>query len=311
MNDNEKLELLWKHFRNVTPTNNVKSPHNEALLRRDPIFQKDFWTDSDRIPMPAPSVVIPDGNELWFEIIRPYKGTNAIQLVADPTSATAFHAMDDYSLGLIEENRLRNWVPGSLDRSYTVRVYAGNPASIAGDAVRLYPSALTYEWEFDYATGVLYFLNEVPPVAEQNGIWIEAWTYIGEIGREGLQGGAANTSKIRTYTFTTTPIIPNGFLDFTFPTGGKCILVEAKVTSPCTLECHSVADRSDTNPYRFKAITDHLVDDGSYVSAGQRYYGERFVPLINMEDTTSDLTYWRIINDDTAPRVITIIVQVA
>ncbi|MNK83516.1 hypothetical protein D3C87_1033310 [compost metagenome] len=69
--------------------------------------------------------------------------------------------------------------------------------------------------------------------------------------------------------------------------------------------------RTDTNPYRFKAVNTHLVDDGSYTVAGMRYYGERFVQLINMEDTTSSNTYWRVYNDDNSPRVITVIVSVA
>jgi hypothetical protein len=167
------------------------------------------------------------------------------------------------------------------------------------------------EWEFDYKTGILYFPNGTPLFVQQSGIWIEGWTYIGEIGRERSDSGATNTSKIRTLTFVTPLLAAGATHDFTFSTGGKCTLVEAKVDTVSTLECHSVSTRDDTNPYRFKAIGTHLVDDGSYTVTGTRYYGERFVPLINMEDTTSDVTYWRVTNDSATSTLITVIVQVA
>lgn len=312
IDSNEKLDLLWKHHRGVSPTSNEKAAHNESILSADPIFQQNFWTDSDRIPTPAPSVVIPSGNELWYDVITPRKAAQAIQMIVDPTTdSTAFHAMTDPLSGIVEENRIRHWVPSSFHRSYTITVWAGKPGDVTSIPQRLSAVAEGYEWEFDYSTGVLYFPNGIPAIAKQNGIWIEGWVYIGEIGRGSSNSGASNTSKIRTFTFTTSLLAVGAFADFTFATGGKCTLVEAKVTSTSTLECHAVSSRNDTNPYRFKAVSNHLVDDGSYMVAGMRYYGERFVQLINMQDTTSSDTYWRIYNDDAAPRIITVIVSVA
>jgi hypothetical protein len=53
------------------------------------------------------------------------------------------------------------------------------------------------------------------------------------------------------------------------------------------------------------------VDDGSYVIGGTRYFGERFVQLINMEDTTSSETYWRLTNNSATTQTITVIIRVA
>jgi len=307
--NNDKLDLLWKRYRGVTPTSQDKAAHNEALLSNPPTFQQNFWTDSDVIPSPAPVTATVTGTEVWASVISPRKGETAVQLVKDLTvDLTAFHAMTNPNTGVIEENRIRNWVPPVIDRSYTISVYAGQPGN-AG-TVKLSPVAENYEWEFDYSTGVLFFPNGTPPVAIQNGIWIEGWLYTGEIGRSVSGGGPTNTAKIRTLTYTTAQLSVGKSIDFVFETGGKCVLVEAKVSAPSILECHSVKTRTDTNPYRFVATASHLVDDGSFTLAGMRYYGERFVNLINMDDTTSPNTYWKITNTGTTPTSITIIIQV-
>lgn len=309
---NDKLDLLWKRYRGVSPTSNTKAAHNEAVTSVQPTFQQNFWTDSDRIPLPAPDTSTVTGNELWATIVEPKKAANAVQLVVDQTAnLTAYHAMSNPATGVVEANRIRNWVPPVVDRSYSIRVWAGKPGDATVNPQRMSPVAEGFEWEFDYATGVLFFPNEVPPLAKQNGIWIEGWVYIGELGRSGNSASNANTSKIRTLTFTTGSLGPGTSVDFTLETGGKCILVEAKVSGPSTLECHAVSSRTDTNPYRFVAINAHLIDDGSYVINGNRFFGERFVPLINMEDTTSTVTYWRVQNNLTTNQVITVIVKVA
>lgn len=312
-NDHQKLDVLWKQHRGVAPTSSTKSAHNEPFASSAPIFQKNIWTDSDRIPAIAPLDTAVDGNEIWSDVIAPHKGETAIQMGAEPTADfTAWHAMEDPQGTLTPSNYITHFVPDTFHRSYTVTVWAGNPTQISPAAQRLSAVAEGFEWVFDYTSGILYFPNKVPPIAKQNGIWIEGWTYIGSFGREDdSAGGGNNTSKIKTFTFTTALLPPAGFADFTFPTGGKCILVEAKVSSEATLECHGTSQRIDTNPYRFKSILTHLVDDGSYIVGGNRYYGERFVPLINMDDTTSDVTFWRVYNDGANPTVITVIVKVA
>lgn len=306
----DKIDLLWKRYKGVTPTSSTKSAQNESLVSVQPTFQQNFWTDSDRIPVPAPAVTTPIGNELWFGIIDSRRGANTVEMVADPTTEmTAFHAMSNPTTGILEENRIRNWVPPTIHPTYSISVFAGNPNGPQG-SVRLTQLAENQEWEFDYTTGVLFFPNGVPEIAKQSGIWIEGWVYTGEIGRSG-QAGNSNTSKIRTLTFTSGLMAPGSTVDFTLPTGGKCTLVEAKVTVESMLECHSVSSRSDTNPYRFIAVPSHLVDDGSYVIGGTRYFGERFVQLINMEDTTSSDTYWRLTNNSATTQTITVIIRVA
>lgn len=311
LNADNKLDLLWKKYKGVSPTSDFKEPHNEQFLSNPPGFQQNFWTDSDRLPIPAPNVISPTGNELWYDVIQPRININSVRMVPDPTSNSAWVAVSAFNSGITDANRLTNWVPDYFNRTYSIRVWAGNPGSANFAPVRLYPNTTNEEWVFDYTTGVLYFVNNVPNIAVQQGIWIEGWLYTGEIGRSNQNSGASNTSKIRTLTFTTGILDPNAFADFTLQTGGKAVLVEAKVDTLATLECHATSSRTDTNPYRFISIASHLVDDGSYVVSGNRFYGERFINLINMQDTTSDVTYWRVYNNNVSPSIITVIVKVA
>jgi len=313
LNHENKVDLLWKKHKGVASTASNKEHSNERYRSSTPIFQRDFWADSDLIPRTAPSASTVTGNELWAEVIAPRRRASAVQMLPDTASSnTAWVAVRFLQNGLDESNIIRNWVPDTFDRSYTITVWAGNPYANTGDApVRLTPTITDREWEFDYSSGVLVFPNGIPPIAIQRGIWIEGWTYIGAIGRETDESGAANGSKIRTFTFTTAQIADGASVDFTFPTGGKCTLVEAKTSVPATLECHAISSRTDSNPYRFISIQSHLVDDGSYIVGGQRYYGERFIQLINMQDTTSDVTYWRVYNNSGVPSTVSVIVKVA
>lgn len=313
VSNNQKLDVLWKRYSGVTSTSGTKAPHNEAITTATPIFQKNFWTDSDRIPVPAPDDHVLDGDEIWADVVRPHFAETALPTIADvTTNNSAWQVVKSTTDANVDGNNQTNFVPDTFHRSYTIRVWAGDPNDSLIASQQLNPFVEDYEWIFDYTTGILYFPNKVPPVAVQNGIWVEGWTYTGSVGREGDSGGSAtNTSKIKTFTFTTGLLMPTQSASFVFQTGGKCILVEAKLSSEGTLECHAVSTRDDTNPYRFKSLPTHLVDDGSYVIGGTRYYGERFVPLINMEDTTSDVTYWKVVNTSATPTVYTIVVKVA
>lgn len=314
INQDQKVDLLWKHHKGVSPTAPNKEAANERFRSSTPVFQRDFWGQSNLIPTPAPTANIATGNELWADIISPNRRASSVQLVQDLTSdGTAWVAVRFPQNGIVDSNRIRNWVPETFHRTYTIAVWAGNPFANTSDgpAIRLTSDLAGQEWEFDYSSGVLYFPNGLPAIARQRGLWIEGWTYIGQIGTETDESSQANGSKIRTFTFTSAPLADGTYVDFTFATGGKCTLVEAKTSVPSTLECFATQTRSDTNPYRFKSIASHLIDDGSYVVGGQRYYGERFITLVNMQDTTSDVTYWRITNNAGSLTAVTVIVRVA
>lgn len=309
--DSSKLEYLWKIHHRVSPTSSNKDVHNEHITRYEPIFQHQIWTDSNLIPSPPPNVTLAVGNEIWYSIIQPYKSENAVQLLPDPTSGgKAWVAVKNPSLPITDDNVIKNWVPPLFHPQYAITVWSGNPNFSADPTVRRVSQfEASREFEFDYVSGVLHFFDKVPENAKVNGIWIEGWVYVGGFG--GGEGQTVPTSNIRTITYTTPSIPSGGRHDFELDTGGIFTLAEAILSVPGILECHSRSTRTDSNPYRFRAVDGYLIDDGSYTVDGQRFYGEKFITLMNSEDPDSTKTYWRVFNDTPDTKQYSIVVRVA
>lgn len=109
------------------------------------------------------------------------------------------------------------------------------------------------------------------------------------------------TTQVRK-TFTLTyaePLAPSGQLDFEVPTGFTADVLRLFVNLPnLTVECHSTAERTDANPYRFISYVGHLEDDGSTLMDDDTVrLGRRFARVANLETEPVPQTYWRIINN--------------
>ena len=89
----------------------------------------------------------------------------------------------------------------------------------------------------------------------------------------------------------------DSILEFTIPTGPDFFIYGVTVSSPLTLECHQTSLYNDTNPYKFIAIDNQLIDDGTYTTSGTKYYGPRYIFLQNIEDRTSNNSYWKLTNN--------------
>ena len=306
LNDEQKIDILWKKSKNVTSTGINKQPYNEKYAANSPIMQRQIWSNSENIPTIAPGDDVPNPNAFWSRIMFPFKGENSGALVRDPNSSNAWIAVKEPNIGISDNNRITNWIPDTLHKSYTVKVWTANPIVSSIDLEQLLPYEMSYEWEFDYGSGILYFPNETPPL-DSDVLYIEGWQYIGTFG--GGTGTGGNQRKV-TLTYSTPALDVDASSEFTLATGGSCILIETLVDAPCEVECSAFEEYNDTNPYRFIATESQLFDDGSYVIGGQRYYGERFINLVNLTDPTLDYTYWKITNTGAPGQVITINVQV-
>ncbi|ASV44746.1 hypothetical protein FDI40_gp324 [Agrobacterium phage Atu_ph07] len=306
LNNEQKIDILWKKSKNVTSTGTSKQSYNERYASNSPIMQRQIWSNSDNIPLVAPSDEFPNPNAYWSRIMFPFKGENAGVLVRDPNSPNAWIALREPNIGITDNNRITNWIPETLHRSYTVKVWTANPTISTIDIEQLLPYEQNYEWEFDYGSGILYFPNQTPSL-DSDVLYIEGWQYTGSFG--GGSGTGSSQQKI-TLSYSTPALDVDESYEFTLATGGSCILIETLVNAPCAVECSAFESYDDTNPYRFVAVESQLFDDGSYVIGGQRYYGERFINLVNLTDPSADHTYWKITNTGVAGQVITINVQV-
>lgn len=305
--DSENVsEILWKRSQGFAHTSAEKDVSNEKLSSRPVVQPRDIWTNSAKIPDQAPTFI--DETDPLFKIVGIHKDGTAIKMVVDSYTKgqKTWVAVKTWGQPVTDANRLMNWIMPSFGPSYGVRVWAGTPLT----GIRLSKDELGFEWDFDYQAGILHFLNNVPATVIANGVYIEGFTYIGLLG-DGSRSNSGSTSDVDTskkstvYTITTVPVSPGTTYDFDVATGSPFLLLNSSVSIPATLECHTTSERMDSNPYRFVGIASHLVDDGSFVVYGSRYYGPRFISLYNLEDPDGGMTYWRIRNDsDTAQSII-------
>lgn len=93
---------------------------------------------------------------------------------------------------------------------------------------------------------------------------------------------------------TKSQVNTNDIIQFTIPTGPDFFISEVTVSGPMILECHQTSSYTDTNPYKFIAINNQLVDDGTFTTSGTKYYGPRYIFLQNTEDRTSNISYWKL-----------------
>lgn len=114
-----------------------------------------------------------------------------------------------------------------------------------------------------------------------------------------LGGGGGGSARLRqTVVHTTASLTPNSSETFTLQMGMSCVLFHCGVSSgPCEAVAHAVPTMDDPNPYTFKALSNHLVDDGTtYLSDGTPILGRRYSVLMNLESTPTNNIYWTVTN---------------
>ncbi len=305
MDNDNKLDILWKNHKGVAATASKKNAYNESITKRKSVMVSDIWGDSALIPIPATRNM--GANQ--EKIVNPYFGVFAATLVLDPSSdGKAFVAVKNVALPVTSENRLTNFIPETYHVSYVPKIWNAQPSIPTTELQRIFPFDTGYEWEFDAVAGVLYFLNDVSPKVMSEVIYLEGYRYVGSVGD--VTAVASTVPSFKEVQFTTVALDVGLSQSFTLPTGGRCVLAELRVSSPCIVECHSTASYADTNPYRFSAVAGHLIDDGSYVISGTRYFGERFITLLNLSDPTSGNTFWKVTNPSFAPAPIILTLKV-
>lgn len=293
MDDTAKLDILWKMMKGVSSTDEHKEVFNEFYTRSNFVPMNSIWSDSDAIPIPAlsPLSTLTLTQE---KIIRPCFGANAITLVRVSSDSNAFIAVLNPSFPATGQNIIKNFIPENYHITYMPKIWNEQPGSPSETLSRLFPFEDGFEWTFDYEAGILNFTNAVNPKIESDIIYLEGWLYIGSIGSGDNINSTLN--KIITLTYQTPVLEPQQSVNFTLATGSMCIMSSSSVSAQARLECHTTSDYNDTNPYIFISAPNHLVDDGSYVIDGTRYYGERYVNLANLSAINSGVTNWKVTN---------------
>lgn len=303
INDDTKLDVLWKKVVfGVTETTELKAGPNESVSSPVTVFNEDIYSQSGSIPKPAPSVS--------DSVVNVNAGVDRIECINDisvANSRTWFAVSNpaqdrDFEISPGAPNALTDWLPPSFHFSYLVKVFAGDP-QITG--VALNPLATNEEWLFDYKAGTLHFPNNIPSGVSSSGIFIEGFRYVGTRGL--ASSGSPSTEILFTHT---TALLAQGETELIeFQSGGFSTILDLNVDIPSLVIAHGTIDRTDTNPYTFRAISGRLFDDGSFIQGGIRFFGQRYAFVASRDG--SGKTYWSITNESSVPAEITINITAA
>lgn len=294
MSDAKKLEILWKILMGKTSSSDSKEYFNETYSSYSPVLPTSVWKQAGSIPVPQP-ITAADATSTWASIISVVLPSSPVSCAIDETVSekNVYGAVANQGgTVLSKSNRITDWVPPSVDNSYSVRVFTKNTA---GSYIEIYPFADNNEFYFDYASGILTFINETPDLT--NGLFLSGSHYIGSKGVVQSSGDVVPLSQMQIKAYTGNQLTPGNIIKFMLPTGSNFYLTSLTANVPCTIECHSTSAYNDTNPYRFRAILGHLTDDGTFIAGGDTYFGHRNILLQNSEDQSSNNSYWLINND--------------
>lgn len=129
--------------------------------------------------------------------------------------------------------------------------------------------------------------------------------------REFSTGGAGGGSGIRqTVNYLIEELAGGSSTDFSLDMGRTNLILALSVDTPCEIEAFGTSARDETNPYKFVATSDHLLDDGSTILPdGSVWRGRRYSTFVNMESGNSTEIYFRAKNTDEFPKNITLSIQ--
>jgi hypothetical protein len=121
-------------------------------------------------------------------------------------------------------------------------------------------------------------------------------------------------------SYTTELVAMGATLDFTLATGAYFYLNNLTVSDNCVIQCYSTSDRTDTNPYQFRAdkawpnlngsLVPWLTDDGSFGANGLIFPGPPSIFLQVSENPSAGMSYWRLTNTATIDRSYTVVLDI-
>lgn len=206
ISDTQKVDFLWKKtIYNVSNTGGSgKQGFEETIGSASAVYSNNILAQN--VPVPAPNAT--------GSIVRYYGTGTALKMTADATVSGGAAWLATGTFG-DTSTRLTNWIPPAIDSGYLVEVYKNDPTIPAN---KLNGGANNNEWVFDYAAGVLRFVNTVP--AGITTLWLVGHRYIGATGlggagvnmRDTAVEYAGNSVSSGTYTFS-------NFFDYTPQTG--------------------------------------------------------------------------------------------
>jgi hypothetical protein len=186
INDESKVDFLWKKvlFGVSNTSVNGKKGYEEIYGSEVPTYANNIWTQAGSVESPAPNATT--------GVHEYYGTTSAIECTPDPTVPNNRTWLVTTTYNDIN-TRVGDWIPPTFDPTYLVQVYQGDPNN---GGTPLNQGTNGEEWVFDYVTGVLSFVNNVPSgvsdSASSSRIFVVGHRYVGSKGLTGAGGAAAS-----------------------------------------------------------------------------------------------------------------------
>lgn len=184
--DTNKVDFLWKKvvFGVSNTSVNGKQGYEEIYGSEVPTYANNIWTQAGDIQKPAPNATT-GVHEFFSE-------ATAIEATPDPTVPNNRTWLVTTTGGDIS-TRTGDWIPPTFDPTYLIQVYKGDPNA---GGTPLNQGTNNEEWVFDYVTGALSFINNVPSGVNNSNasgrIHIVGHRYVGSKGLTGAGGAAAS-----------------------------------------------------------------------------------------------------------------------
>lgn len=172
ISDASKVDLLWKKVAfGVTKSDSAsaKSGSNETISSPLPVYANQIWAQAADIPAPPPVGTA--------GVVQYRGGANRVQCEMDTTSTQ----------NLTWKTNLTDWIPATFHANYSVKVYVGDPSS---GGTQIFPDTNNNEFVFDYQSGVLTFLNNIPSGVSSSGVYVVGYRYVGTKGLTGAGAGS-------------------------------------------------------------------------------------------------------------------------
>jgi len=163
-------------------TNTIISPANELYSSTEIVHSDYIWSDSSKLYAgPGPGVPATAQTLVQCVNIHNQPGTDVVTDLNGRTWNT----------------QLKNWIPPEFGAAYLPLVYYGTSSGNATTTV----DNTAYPYVFDYGSGILTFINTVPPYISSGNttfLYVSGYTYSGILGLNSLNGTLNVSSNITT-----------------------------------------------------------------------------------------------------------------
>jgi len=231
----------------------------------------------------------------------------AVQLASNitPKNGQTYYMMEDIYLKGGLQIRLSSYdrdaiPPANLKLGALVLTLDDGKLWIVSSLVQITPTTPDVVEEVvwsEFQLGILDAPEDSQTYGRKNGEWVP------------VQSGSSTGISRKVAIHVVDELPPSAMNEFSLELAASSIILKLEVDRPCRVKAFGSVNRNESNPYEFRATTDHLIDDGTMLLAdGTKFRSRNFSIWSNMDANPSDRIYLSVesVDDTEGPLVLTI-----